>query len=247
MIYFVDLPVRRYRAIVAIMDVIEIEKSPEVQASAYVLRELEARGVNQASIAGGWTRALIADGETKDIDVSYVGDIHYQDAQKILARVLKEVNPPNIDMWDVKGIWNAEIAYGVENVVDNFLLYYLNSIDSVYLASDGKLHDPTGYGLRDAKTKTLRVNDYDLERRATTAPEEVNVCLENCRRLAKFGWIPTARSVERITAGVPRWAELNDDERNYFITKLRTKYTDRERSSVRTTYDLYGWGFVFDL
>jgi tRNA nucleotidyltransferase/poly(A) polymerase len=49
----------------------------------------------------------------------------------------------------------------VKHTVDNFLLYYLNSIDSVYLTGDGKLHDPTGFGFEDAQTKTLRINDYD--------------------------------------------------------------------------------------
>ena len=229
------------------MRVSEIEKLPEVQASAHVLRELEVRGINEAAIAAGWTRTLIAGGDTKDIDVSYVGDVHYENAQGILAQVLDEVNPPNREMWDVKGIWNAQMAYGVQHTVDNFLLYYLNSIDSIYLASDGRLHDPTGYGFQDAETKTLRINDYDLDGRITTASEEVNVCLENCRRLAKFGWTPTARTVERITGSVPRWSELTDDEGRYFVTKLRTKYTDAERLDAKVIYDSYGWGFIFEL
>ncbi len=229
------------------MQINEIENLPEVQASAQVLSELESQGIKEASIAAGWTRTLIAGGSTSDIDVSYVGTIHYEDAQAILAHVLDNVNPPNREMWDIKGIWNAEIAYGVKHTVDNFLLYYLNSIDSVYLASDGKLHDPTGYGFQDAQTKTLRINNYDLDRRPTTAAEEVNVCLENCRRLAKFGWTPTDRTFERITKSVSRWLELSDKEKSYFIRKLRTKYSDQERLSARVKYDLYGWGFVFDL
>jgi hypothetical protein len=224
-----------------------IEKLPEVQAAASVLRELEVHGVDEAAIAAGWTRALLTGGSTADIDVSYVGEVHYKDAQTILARVLDYVNPPNKDMWDVKGIWNAEIAYGVQHTVDNFLLYYLNSIDSVYLASDGKLHDPTGYGFQDAETKTLRINDYDLDNRVTTASEEVNVCLENCRRLAKFGWNPTDRTIERISGSVGKWQELSDDERTYFINKLKTKYSDEERLVAKAVYDLYGWGFIFDL
>lgn len=229
------------------MRIYEIENLSEVQASAQVLSELESCGIKEAAIAAGWTRTLIAGGNTSDIDVSYVGDIHFEDAQAILAEVLDRVNPPNRQMWDVKAIWNAEIAYGVKHTVDNFLLYYLNSIDSVYLASDGKLHDPTGYGFQDAETKTLRINDYDLDGRTTTASEEVNVCLENCRRIAKFGWTPTDRTVKRITESVPRWIELNNDERNYFVTKLMTKYSDQERLGAKAIYDLYGWGFIFDL
>jgi hypothetical protein len=229
------------------MQINEIEDLPDVQASARVLSELESRGIKEAAIAAGWTRTLIAGGNTSDIDVSYVGDVHYGDAQVILAHVLDEVNPPNREMWDVKGIWNAEIAYGVSHTVDNFLLYYLNSIDSVYLASDGKLHDPTGYGFQDAKTQTLRINDYDLDERTTTASEEVNVCLENCRRLAKFGWTPTSRTIERVTGSVPRWLELADDEKSYFVNKLKTKYSDQERLGAKAIYGVYGWGFIFDL
>lgn len=108
------------------MRIRQIEERLEVRASARVPLELEARGINEASIAGGWTRVLITDGTTKDIDVSYVGDVHYEDAQKIIAQVLEEVNPPNRDMWDIKGIWNAEIAHGVKSVTDQFLLHYLN-------------------------------------------------------------------------------------------------------------------------
>lgn len=229
------------------MRINEIENLTDVQSSARVLGELESRGIKEAAIAAGWTRTLIAGGNTSDIDVSYVGDIHFEDAQAILTEVLDKVNPPNREMWDVKGIWNAEIAYGVKRTVDNFLLYYLNSIDSVYLASDGKLHDPTGYGFQDAETRTLRINDYDLEGRTTTPSEEVNVCLENCRRLAKFGWSPTDRTVERISGSTSRWQELTTKEKSYFINKLKTKYSDQERLGAKATYDLYGWGFIFDL
>ena len=229
------------------MRVTEIESLPEVQASARVLAELETRGINEAAIAGGWTRTLVAGGDTKDIDISYIGSVHYEDAQGILAQVLEEINPPNRALWDVKGIWNAELADGIKHTVDNFLLYYLNSIDSIYLASDGKLHDPTGHGFLDAKMKVLRMNNYDIRKGAITASKEVYVCLENCRRMAKFGWTPTARTVERITGSVPRWSELSKDEMDYFVLRLRTKYSDQDRQSARAVYDVYGWGFVYDL
>lgn len=229
------------------MEVIEIESLSEVRQAAKVLRGLETHGIKQPAIAAGWTRSLLTGAATKDIDVSYVGSVHYTEAQAILGQVLDEVNPTNKGIWDVKGIWNAELAYGVTRTVDNFLLYYLNSIDSVYLASDGKLHDPTGFGFDDARTQTLRINDYDLDGRTPTSSEEVNVCLENCRRLARFGWTPTERTVERIKAGVKSWDRLDPDEKAYFVSKLKTKYDQKERDSAQDVYDLYGWGFVFDL
>jgi hypothetical protein len=229
------------------MNIDAIETLPEFAQAAEVLRALEAHGIEEAAIAAGWTRSLLTGGTTSDIDVSYVGDIHYEEAQKILAQVLHDINPSNKDMWDVNGIWNAQIAYGVEHTVDNFLLYYLNSIDSVYLASDGKLHDPTGFGFKDAQTKTLRINDYDLQGRTPTPAEEVNVCLENCRRLAKFGWIPTARTSERLSDGTTKWNQLTAEESSYFVHKLRVKYSQPERLAAQKIYDKYGWGFVFDL
>mgnify|MGYP000872164219 FL=1 len=229
------------------MQVEELENLPEVVETATVLRYLENHGVKEAAIAGGWTRSLLGAGATSDIDVSYVGDIHYEDAQAILRKALKEINPSNIAVWDVKGIWNAQIAYGVEHVVDNYLLYYLNSIDSVYLASDGKLHDPTGFGFDDARTKILRINDYDVANRVTTPSEEVNVCLENCRRIAKFGWTPTDRTIERLRQGTVRWSELTSDEMSYFVNKLAIKYKASERNPAQRVYAEHGWGFIFDL
>lgn len=220
---------------------------PDVIETAKVLRFLEDHGIKEPAIAAGWTRSLLTNGTTNDIDVSYVGHIHYKEAQKILTKALDMINPSNRSMWDIKGIWNAQTAYGVEHTVDNFMLYYLNSIDSVYLVSDGRLHDPTGFGFDDATTLTLRINDYDLDGRTTTASEEVNVCLENCRRIAKFGWTPTARTVERLKIGPARWSQLTLDEINYFTNKLAAKYSPDERNEAQKTYSNYGWGFIFDL
>ncbi len=229
------------------MKIREIENLPQVKEAAEVLRFLERHGISEPAIAAGWTRSLLTGSTTSDIDVSYVGNVHYKEAQTILGQALDEVNPTNRAMWDVKGIWNAQLAYGVTHTVDNFLLYYLNSIDSVYLASDGRLHDPTGFGFEDAQTKILRINDYDLDGRITTPSEEVNVCLENCRRLAKFGWIPTGRTIERISQGTNSWERLTNDEVAYFVNKLKTKYEEKERSDAKRIYSKYGWGFIFDL
>lgn len=229
------------------MTIIEIEALKEVKEAAAVLCFLEDNGIEEPAIAAGWTRSLLTGGTTADIDVSYVGPFHYEKAQEVLRQALDTINPTTKSMWDVKGIWNAQLAYGVQHTEDNFLLHYLNSIDSVYLAADGKLHDPTGYGFKDAQTKTLRINDYDLHNRTPTPSEEVNVCLENCRRIAKFGWTVTDRTIERITHGTNDWSKLSDEEKSYFINKLSKKYLEAERPAAKSIYDKYSWGFVFDL
>lgn len=170
------------------MNISTLEQRHDVQQAAQVLAALAHAGLREPAIAADWTRRLVAGGSTSDINASYVGDIPYSEAQDILQHTLNRLRPDTRDMWDVRGIWNAQQAYDVTRAVDDFLLYYLNSIDSLYLGADGRLHDPTGHGFDDADTKTLRINEYDHKNgRTPTASEEVNVCLENCRRIAKFG------------------------------------------------------------
>ena len=227
------------------MLVTDIENHTEVREATLVLAELEASGLAEPAIASGWTRSLLTGTSTPDIDVSYVGNVHFEQAQVILINALKRIRPSNINMWDVKGIWNAQTAYGVTHTVDNFLIYYVDSIDSVYLASDGRPHDPTGFGFEDANTKTLRINMYDIEKGTLADHEDINVCLEGCRRITKLGWDPTAESVERIVAGVEKWKRLTDDKKEYFTSKLAKKYRRDEIEYAQGIYEKYGWGFVF--
>jgi hypothetical protein len=231
------------------MKAAEIESLATVQEATHVLQMLEHRGLKEPAIASGWTRGFLTDIEPSDIDIAYVGPVAPEDAQQHLRDVLGKLSI-NPDPWDINGIWNAELAYGVQRTVENYLLYYVNSIDTVYLATDGKLHDPTGYGFADAAAKVLRLNTYDSKNgRTPTASEEVYVCLEGCRRIAKFGWTPTPASIHRIQRGVARWQALLPAEQDRFVhKKIIGKYAAQQRSTtVRSIYERYGWGFVFDL
>ncbi len=228
------------------MRVSEIEALPEVRQAAQVLAGLEGRGLVEPAIASGWTRAMLTDTTSSDIDVAYVGLIHYEQAQAHLREVLADlgVNP---EPWDINGIWNAQMSYGVEHIADNYLLYYVDSIDSVYLASDGKLHDPTGFGFQDAEAQLLRINEYGRQNgRKPTPSEEVNVCLEGCRRVTRLGWDATPVSCQRINEGVAKWSSLSDEEKAYFIRKLASKYKPEERKEAQVSYRRFGWGFIFD-
>jgi hypothetical protein len=228
------------------MRVTEIEALPAVQEAAAVLVGLEKRGLVEPAVASGWTRAMLTDTTSRDIDVAYVGDIHYEEAQQYLREVLTElgVDP---EPWDIDGIWNAQMSYGVEHTVDNYLLYYVDSIDTVYLASDGKLHDPTGNGFSDAEARILRINEYDRkDGRKPTSYEEVNVCLEGCRRIAQLGWEATPESRQRINEGIVEWSRLSDKEKAYFTRKLASKYEPDKRGEAQPIYHQFGWGFIFD-
>ncbi len=230
------------------MKISEIEAVPAIQEAARVLQKLGDRGLVEPEIASGWTRGYLIDNPAPtDIDVAYVGSVPYEEAQQHLKDVLDELNiDPSI--WDIDGIWNAELAYGVKSTMQNYLLYYVDSIDSVYLAADGKLHDPTDNGFADAEAKILRLNDYDsIEGCKPTAKEEVYICLEGCRRIAKFGWSPTPESKERIVQGISQWNELSaDDKQYYYQKKILGKYALGERSLAKEIYDQYGWGFAFE-
>jgi hypothetical protein len=229
------------------MKIVEIESLPEVRKAARVLRELEKRGLGEPCIASGWTRGFLTDIPPSDIDIAYVGPLPHEEARQNLADALQKLHVSGD--WDIEGIWNAQAAYGVTHTAHNYLLYYVDSIDSVFLAADGKLHDPTGYGFADAQSRTLRLNTYDSSNGRTPPPKEnVYICLEGCRRIAKFGWTPTAESVERITKGAAQWQLLTAAEQTYYVTKkIAGKYQTAEYASMRAIYDKYGWGFVFDL
>jgi hypothetical protein len=221
----------------------EIEKLAEVKEAVQVLKGLEKRGLQQPAIAGGWIRSFLTDLPPSDIDVLYVGPVHYHEAQDRLSDILAKLSINPID-WDIKGIWNAELAWQLSSVNQSILIYYVSSIDSVYLTSDGKLHDPTGHGYADALTKTLRINDY--VDRPITPGSWVNTYLEGCRRIVKFGWQPTERSTELIKQGALYWEKLTEESRQKFYHRLEKKYLPRERKSARQVYEKYGWGFVFD-
>lgn len=229
------------------MKVAEIEALPEVKRAATVLRELELYGLIEPAIASGWIRAKLTDSYSPDIDVAYVGCVHYQEAQEHLREVLSKLGC-DPEPWDIKGIWNAQMAYGIDNAAEHYLLYYVDSIDTVYLASDGKLHDPTGFGFKDAETKTLRINDYDRRNGAPKTPkEEVNICVEGCRRIAQLSWTPTEDSAQRIKDGVTMWNALSANDKLYFVQKLAKKYKANERPKAKSIYEQFGWGFIFDL
>jgi hypothetical protein len=224
----------------------DIESLPEVVQAARVLKKLEGHGLEQVVIASGWTRSLLLNLIPNDIDLSYVGPVHYDKAQQYLAEILSEEGIDSA-LWDTTGIWNAQIANPAITAIEQHLLRdYVCSIDSVYLASDGRLHDTTGFGFTDALSRTLRLND--LETGDPRSPKaKVYIYLEGCRRIAKFGWKPTPETVDAISQGTHEWSNLSKEAVLYLIDRLKKKYQPEERAIAQKVYAEYGWGFVFDL
>jgi hypothetical protein len=223
----------------------KIELLNEIKTAAKVLKKLEKKGLIQPAIASGWTRGFLTNTKPSDIDVAYVGNVHYLKAQKYLNQALEELGIDKTP-WDIKGIWNAQMEFPeVDSTEQNYLLFYVNSIDSIYLASDGKLHDPTGHGFDDAKKLVLRMNDFEKNDFNYPDNKIVYLCLEGCRRIAKFNWKPTKRSKELILSGLPYWEKLSKKERDYFYTRTRKKYSSSEQNKAKIIYQKFGWDFVF--
>lgn len=225
--------------------IISIEKNPQIKTAARVLKLLELKGLKQPAIASGYIRGFLTDTIPTDIDIAYVGDVHFEEAQKYLLEIITQLKLDPTP-WDLKGIWNAQIECPEINTTEkNYLIFYVDSIDSVYLASDGKLHDPTGFGFDDAKTKTLRMTDFKSNGFNYSKSKIVYLCLEGCRRIANFGWKPTPKSVELIKSGIELWPQLSQQSKNYFYNRISKKYPPDQFSDAQKIYKEYGWDFIF--
>jgi hypothetical protein len=229
------------------INVAKIEKRKEIKEASLVLKRLEEKGLKEPAIASGWIRGWLTGIAPSDIDIAYVGDVHFEEAQKYLQEILDSLNIDKTP-WDIKGIWNAQLEYPeITTTERNYLLFYVDSIDSVYLASDGKLHDTTGYGFEDAKHKVLRMNDFTKMDFVYRDSKLVYLCLEGCRRVAKFGWTPTEQSIKLIKDGLSLWSKLSESTKKYFIEhKIIAKYQKEEFLKYQAVYNTFGWGFIFD-
>jgi len=226
----------------------DIEKLEDIKNVSKVLEELENKGLSQASIASGYIRGYLTNTTPSDIDILYFSKTHFLRAREILKDAIKKYNLEYLN-WDIEGIWSVQIAAPyINSVQENLLLYYVNSIDTVYLVSDGKLHDPTGYGFEDSLAKTLRMNDFRTNGyKFYKDLDIVYLCLEGCRRIAKYGWHPTKESEDIIRFGLSLWKNLSLKDKDYIYTKrIQKKYLKTEIPIAKRIYDQYGWGFIFD-
>lgn len=223
------------------MHPLQIIQQPEVIAAAQVLARLEQLGLQEPAIASGWTRGWLMDYNRSDIDIAYVGDMPYQHAQQLFPQVITELGLEHMD-WDAEGIWNAQQEDPViTSTARNYILYYVCSIDCVYLASDGQLHDLTGYGFTDAEQGILRMNDFTNMNFDYKPSKLVYLAMEGCRRMLKFGWRPTDESIDLIRLGASYWEMLQDHERQYFYRKLLKKYQPDELTALMPQFAQLGW------
>lgn len=223
----------------------EIEQNPQIKIAAHVLKLLEKKGLEQPAIASGYIRGFLTNTTPTDIDIAYVGKVHYQDAQKYLFEIITQLKL-DPGPWDLKGIWNAQIECPeIDTTEKNYLTFYVDSIDSVYLASDAKLHDPTGHGFKDAESKTLRMTDFKSNGFKYSKSKIVYLCLEGCRRIANFNWKPTPKSISLIKSGIELWPQLSQQSKNYFYNRTSKKYSLDQFSNAQKIYKKYGWDFIF--
>lgn len=228
------------------MSVEEIESKPDVREVASVLQQLSLRGLEKPSVASGYVRGWITGTTPTDIDIQYAGKVPMKQAQRILIEVLDERGVDKT-RYDLRGIWNVKEWRGVETPEQYYKLFFINSIDSVYLAADGKLHDTIGFGLSDAREGVLRMNDFTKAKFPYTDEDIVYLCMRGCERVARYGWKPTKQSADLICGETARWGKLSSDRQEFLVRDyILAKFPKVRLSFAQDIYEKFGWGFVFD-
>lgn len=221
----------------------EIESHPDIKSVVTVLRALETKGLENPTVASGFIRGFLVDTPPTDIDIKYTGTIKRAEAPQILRQTLTEllVDPSN---YDIEGIWNFEEQLGITDTDAYLMFTYVTSIDSVYLAVDGGLHDPTGFGFEDAQTRRLRMNDFTKKQFKPYTDEEIcYLCLRGCERIARNGWLPDEHSIELITGHTAKWDNLPPDRQTFLAHDyIYSKFTTSQLSQARIIYQSFGWG-----
>jgi hypothetical protein len=231
---------KKYRRFVS-----SIEAKTEVKMATKVLIQLSKKGLNNPCIASGWIRGWITKTQPTDIDIQFSGPIPRIKAPKILEQTLTQLKLDKSN-WDIKGIWNIQEWSGIENIEEYYRLFFVDSIDSIYLASDGKLHDPTGHGIADAANKILRMNDFAKATFPYRDEDIVYLCLRGCEKVARNHWKPTPNSIKLIEKETYRWEKLSPERQKFLVTDyLIGKFKPEKLGKAKKIYSKFGWGFVF--
>lgn len=217
---------------------------PSVRQATEVLGRLEDTGLTEPVINSSFVRGVLVDLPTHDVDVAYVGSVDFTRARVSLTNVLANLGL-EATAWDMC-IWNAQLAHGVTSSEQYCLEHGITSVDSVYLASDGRLHDPTGHGFEDAKEGVLRFNEQVYAVQLSPA-ELVRACLEGCRRIIQYNWSPTPETRSKISEGVAFWDGLDQKSRDYLQRRFQAKYRDVDRERVKQVHEALGWGGLFSV
>lgn len=221
----------------------ELARDARLGPVAAVLARLAAQGLRGPAVASGFTRGILLSAAPTDIDIHYVGDVPTATAERWLAAARTELGLAGGE-WD---IWNFQehdplittTAYG-------YHAHFVSTIDCVYLAADGALHDLTGRGAADAQAHVLHFSHLDVTDYPYTAGQLCYLYLEGCRRVFQYGLTPTAASAAALRANAGLWARCPAPDQAYLHRRLRKKLHPAQRDAARAIYASFGWDAIFD-
>lgn len=219
----------------------ELAARPDVQAVATVLRALQARGVEDPAVASGFTRSLLLATPPTDVDIHYTGAIPTATAEKWLAEILVEQGLGG--EWD---IWNfTEHDPRITSRDFGYLAHFVSTIDCVYLGPAGVLHDLTGHGVSDARTRTLAFPHLAVVGYPYSAGQLCYLLLEGCRRIALHNLKPNPSADRALRESSGLWQAALPADRAYLRDRLRSKLTPEQRHLARPRYAQFGWDHIF--
>jgi hypothetical protein len=221
----------------------EVERDARLAPVAAVLARLAARGLREPAVASGFTRCIVLGAPPTDIDIHYVGEVPTATAEGWLAEARVDLGLADGE-WD---IWNFQehdplittTAYG-------YHVHFVSTIDCIYLAADGALHDLTGRGVADARARRMHFSHLDVTDYPYTAGQLCYLYLEGCRRIAQYGLTSTAASAAALRENADLWARCPAPDQDYLRRRLRYKLTPDQRDAARTVYASFGWDAIFD-
>jgi hypothetical protein len=221
-----------------------VAAAPAVRRVAAILARLRERGLREPAVASGFIRTHLLGVPPTDVDVHYVGDVPTAVAEGWLAEVLAEAQLSERD-WD---IWNfTEHDPRITSTEFGYRAHFVSTIDCVYLGADRALHDLTGRGVADARTRTLELCHLDVTEYAFSVGQLCYSYLEGCRRMFLYGLRPTSRSAEALRANAPLWQQCPAVDRAYLVRRLHNKLTAAQRVAAQPLYASFGWGEIFTM
>ncbi len=224
------------------IDLVQMAQISAMARVAVVLTRLAARGLGDPAVASGFVRCHLLGVPPTDIDIHYVGVVPTATAEGWLRDAIAETGGADGE-WD---IWNfTEHDPRITTTAYGYRAHFVSTIDCVYLAVDGMLHDLTGRGVADADQRTLEFTHLAVADYPYTPGQLCYLYLEGCRRMFLYGLSPTPASAQALHASAGLWRQAAPADRRYLRDRVRHKLTPAQCRAALPLYARYGWDAVF--
>lgn len=127
-------------------------KLSNIQNALRILKAFsKLKGVKNPILAGGYIRELILGGKQNDLDMLFMGTMSREKGYEGIKKIENDLNTPHLD-WHITNKQHGGYKNSEEAVANNG-----ETVTCIGLTANGRLIDPTGYGLKDIQSKTLRL------------------------------------------------------------------------------------------